>query len=140
VNRSIALKLGLSFLVLAALFVGLAALAAYFIDRALSTGESVEVESDFPESGNPEEGESQRGREIPSPAPWTQPAPPPPPGVGEWIEQLGSTDWKKRVEAEERLVALGRAAVVPLELALNHEDPEVRWRAQEALRRIEEKR
>lgn len=50
--------------------------------------------------------------------------------IGRLIEQLGDDDFDRRLDANERLKALGRAAVPQLRrAALNHPNPEVQYRA-----------
>jgi len=70
---------------------------------------------------------------LPKPAPQG----PPPPGVEALVESMGSPDWEVRSRAERKLVALGRRALPALRKALEHADPEIRWRAAEAIERIE---
>jgi len=52
------------------------------------------------------------------------------------IQRLADPKCSVRDHALEALVALCDAAVEPLKRALDHPDPEVRWRARAALRRI----
>jgi hypothetical protein len=54
------------------------------------------------------------------------------------IEQLGHRDFEQREAAEKRLLELGKAARAQLERAAkDHEDAEVRWRAQRILRKLD---
>ncbi len=55
------------------------------------------------------------------------------PDVDSLIEQLGAADFQAREAATEKLIALGPKAVPALEKALLSDDPEVNWRAQQAL-------
>ncbi len=52
------------------------------------------------------------------------------------IERLGDPSGPVRAQALDALVALGDKAVPALKQAEKHRDPEVRWRAAEALRRL----
>ncbi len=52
------------------------------------------------------------------------------------VKQLGDDDFQKREDAMEELVKIGDAAVEALKKAAKSEDPEVAWRAKEALNRI----
>ena len=52
------------------------------------------------------------------------------------VKQLGDDDFQKREDAMEELVRIGDAAVEALKKAAKSEDPEVAWRAKEALNRI----
>ena len=54
------------------------------------------------------------------------------------IEQLGNDEFKKREEAEEKLIEMGGAAVEALRTAAKSTDPEVVFRSQRALKRITE--
>ncbi|MBC7853436.1 MAG: hypothetical protein IAF94_08375, partial [Pirellulaceae bacterium] len=54
------------------------------------------------------------------------------------IEQLGSDEFKKREEAEERLIELGSPAIEALRAATKSADSEISFRAQRALKRITE--
>lgn len=59
------------------------------------------------------------------------------PAIDDLIEQLGAPRWKAREEAERKLVELGDQALEALERAAReHEDPEVRYRAERVVRRI----
>ena len=53
------------------------------------------------------------------------------------ITQLGSSSFTRREEATRELVSFGPRATAPLRRAMHHADLEVRWRAQQALERIE---
>src|SRR5437868_5197414 len=56
-----------------------------------------------------------------------------------WIAQLASDDWKSRQRATDRLIELGDEALPRLsEVVARAPDPEVRTRAQSAIRQIEE--
>ena len=60
------------------------------------------------------------------------------PSTKQLIEQLGDPEFNARQEAEKQLKELGKTARVQLEKAAkDHEDPEVRWRAQRVLRSLE---
>jgi hypothetical protein len=63
---------------------------------------------------------------------------PPDDAVRALIEQLANDDFKKREEAEEKLVDLGSAAIEALRAATKSTDSEVVFRAQRALKRITE--
>ncbi len=52
---------------------------------------------------------------------------------------LGDEVYKTRAEAERKLVAMGAIALPELDKAIEHPDPEVRWRAFEAAERIRER-
>src|SRR6185436_13480650 len=54
------------------------------------------------------------------------------------IEQLGNDEFKKREEAEERLIEMGSAAIEALRAATKSADSEIVFRAQRALKRITE--
>jgi len=56
--------------------------------------------------------------------------------VRKLVKQLGDDDFQKREDAMEELVKIGDAAVEALKKAAKSEDPEVAWRAKEALNRI----
>ncbi|MCE9528712.1 MAG: hypothetical protein K8R36_21920 [Planctomycetales bacterium] len=58
--------------------------------------------------------------------------------VAPLIQQLGNDDFKKREEAEERLVELGFPAIEALRAATKSDDSEVVFRAKRALKRITE--
>ena len=60
----------------------------------------------------------------------------PPVDVPKLVAQLGDDSPKVRDEALEALAALGDKATPALAAALEHEDPEVRWRAGVAVHRI----
>jgi tetratricopeptide (TPR) repeat protein len=55
------------------------------------------------------------------------------------IERLGSETHSDRKEAADLLVELGEAAIAPLERAAKSKDPEIRLRAREILREIDER-
>ena len=60
------------------------------------------------------------------------------PSTPDLIEQLGDTAFKVRRHAEDVLRGLGGDAVDALtKAAVDHTDPEVRWRAKRLLRAIE---
>jgi len=52
------------------------------------------------------------------------------------VKQLGDEDFEKREQAMEELVRIGRPALKALKKAAASDDPEVAWRAREALKRI----
>ncbi|RKY16019.1 MAG: hypothetical protein DRP82_00215 [Planctomycetota bacterium] len=52
------------------------------------------------------------------------------------VKQLGDEDFQKREDAMEELIKIGDAAIEALKKAAESEDPEVAWRAKEALNRI----
>jgi tetratricopeptide (TPR) repeat protein len=54
------------------------------------------------------------------------------------IEQLGSDDFKKREEAEERLVEMGATAIEALRTAAKSDEFEIAFRSKRALKRITE--
>ncbi|MBU0756096.1 MAG: HEAT repeat domain-containing protein, partial [Planctomycetes bacterium] len=56
------------------------------------------------------------------------------------IEQLGAQDYNEREEAFNALKALGDQARDALKNALDHEDPEIRWRASRLLTAMEGKK
>ncbi|RKY19295.1 MAG: hypothetical protein DRP63_00845 [Planctomycetota bacterium] len=56
--------------------------------------------------------------------------------IEQLVKQLGDEDFQKREDAMEELVKIGDAAVEALKKAAKSEDPEVAWRAKEALNRI----
>ncbi len=57
-------------------------------------------------------------------------------GIESLIEQLGDADFTVREDATAKLIELGDEAVPFLEKALHSEDPEVTWRAEQALEAI----
>jgi hypothetical protein len=136
-DRSALIKLVAAGAVFCVLFLVLTTLGVYLVDMALHPDEDGDVRSEFPE-GEAVVEPPPRFPHPPAPEP-VPPVPPPSPEVIRLIERLGSPAYRERVEAENALVALGKSAAPDLETALTHPDPEVRWRAKEALRRIEEK-
>ena len=60
--------------------------------------------------------------------------------IKQLVEQLGDEDFEKREQAMEELVRIGRPALKALKKAATSDDPEVAWRAREALKRILKKR
>ncbi|MHC4601298.1 MAG: HEAT repeat domain-containing protein [Planctomycetota bacterium] len=134
-DRSAALKIAAAAAAFCLLFVGLTALGLYLLDRVLSPTVQEDPVSDF--SLETRSGKRRKTSETP-PLPSV---PPPPSGrVAAEIERLRSPQYRERVEAENALVVMGDEAVPQLEQAMRHPDPEVRWRAKEALRRIREGR
>lgn len=73
--------------------------------------------------------------ERPVPAPSAEAAPPEADLQG-LVKDLGDSSWKVREAAQAKLTAAGKAAVAPLEKAVESEDPEVRQRAQSILQEI----
>jgi hypothetical protein len=139
-DRSAVGKLLLGFLVFCGVFLGLATLGVYLIDNLLTSGSELSPESDF-EERSPVEDRVTAPVPVPLPRVGTSSSPSPPsPHIAQLIRQLGSPRYRERVAAENALVALGTGAVPDLEQALAHADPEIRWRAKEALRRIRERR
>jgi hypothetical protein len=135
-DRSIAWKLALAFAVFAVLFLGLWVAGGLLIQAVLSPGGAGGPSSDFPDRAGAAAPDG-----LPDAA-WTggeRPAAPRSPLAAEWIALLGSPEYEQRRKAEDSLVELGDSAVPDLEQALSHADPEVRWRAREALRRLREK-
>src|SRR5262249_20762331 len=63
----------------------------------------------------------------------------PAPTVEQWIERLGSPDYRQRGEASRALAALGVPALPALRKALPHPDPEVRRRLEELVGTLEAK-
>ena len=54
-----------------------------------------------------------------------------------WIQQLGSTEFKERQEAHDKLLGAGHAALPLLEAASkDSDDPEIRWQARKLTREI----
>jgi hypothetical protein len=139
-DRSALTKLAVAGAVFCVLFLGLTTLGVYLVDLALHPEEDGDVRSEFPD-GDVSRKAPDRPAVLPprgSPSRRTAPPPPAPPEVARLIERLGSPAYRERVKAENALVAFGKSATTDLEQALTHPDPEVRWRAKEALRRIEE--
>jgi HEAT repeat protein len=52
------------------------------------------------------------------------------------IERLGSDDWEEREDASKELIRIGEAALPALDKAALSDDPEVRFRADAAIRAI----
>jgi hypothetical protein len=74
-------------------------------------------------------------------SPQEQPARPADPrqdkAIRGWIRQLGSTEFKEREEAREKLLGAGKDALPLLETATKESgDPEVRWQARKLTREI----
>jgi len=136
VDRSTTVKLVVAAVAFCGLFLGLATLGVFVLDRVTSPRKPETPESEFPDG--PASASPVKTR-APLPE-WELPLPDPPAQVEDWIAQLGSPDYAERVDASNSLVALGKIVVPSLEQALGHPDPEIRWRAKEALRRIKEKR
>ncbi len=59
--------------------------------------------------------------------------------VDELVGKLGDADWETREQATRELVRIGRPAVPKLLEAAKSGDPEVKWRAEHALREIGER-
>jgi len=54
-----------------------------------------------------------------------------------WIRQFGADDFEERLRAVREVERYGAAAIGPLKATLRDSDPEVRYRAQQALQRLE---
>lgn len=54
-----------------------------------------------------------------------------------WIQQFGADSFEERLQAVKEVERYGAAAIGPLKVTLKHNDPEVRYRAQQALQRLE---
>lgn len=134
-DRSAALKIAAAAAAFCLVFVGLTAIGLYLLDRVLTPAVRDDPVSDFSqEMGNAKTREAAGSPALPT-------VPHRPSGrVAAQIERLRSPHFRERVEAENALVVMGNGAVPQLEQALRHPDPEVRWRAKEALRRIREGR
>lgn len=75
---------------------------------------------------------------APSAPPAAAPAPTPAKTAEQWITELGSDSYRKRLEAERGLRQLGAAALPALKKAAEESaDPEVQWRAAKVVRQIE---
>lgn len=59
--------------------------------------------------------------------------------IARLIDRLGSQPFAEREQASHALDELGQAALPALHKALSHEDPEIRRRAQELIRRIDKR-
>lgn len=139
-DRSAALKLLLAGLLFSGLFVALTAGGAWLVGSLLSDDAPEEPRSDFPREPArrpPEEGVFPFSSPEPEPA-RIEPPGTPDPEIEGLVALLASPDYGVRAKAESDLVARGESARGRLEVALGHSDPEVRWRAREALRRIDE--
>lgn len=66
-----------------------------------------------------------------------QPPPGPTPAVQQWIEQLGSEDFRTREKATTALENAGAVAIAPLRTALQSDDPEIRLRATAILQKLQ---
>lgn len=135
-DRSTAIKIALAFLFAAGAFVGLFVLAGLLLENLLDDERTPAV-SDFSDddAGNP--------RRRPSVSPGdVEPIPPPTETqrrrIATLLEGLAASAYDERRKAEAELVSMGAVAIPDLEQALAHPDPEVRWRAGEAIRRIRE--
>ena len=135
-DRKIALKLAAAFGIFAILFLCLWTLGGMLIGALLPGAGERAIPADFPEDGKAGPGAA-HGRSLLSPHD-SPGAPTGDPRAAVLVARLASPDYGERKAAEDGLVALGNAAVPDLEQAQAHADPEVRWRAKEALRRIRE--
>ena len=57
--------------------------------------------------------------------------------IGEVIKKFGADDFEERVKATEEVERFGPAAIGPLKTAETNSDPEVAYRARQALKRME---
>ena len=134
-DRSAALKIAAAAAAFCLVFIGLTAMGLHLLDRVLTPAVRDDPVSDFSlEKGNGKVREAAEPLPLPS-VPRRSSG-----RAAEEIERLRSPHYRERVEAENALVVMGKEAVPQLEQALRHPDPEVRWRAKEALRRIREGR
>jgi hypothetical protein len=134
-DRRIALKLAAAFGIFAVLFLGVWTLGGFLIGALLTGPDEASPAADFPEKNTgprPSSDGSLLPRHEPSAAPAADSR------AASLVRRLASSEYPERKAAEDGLVELGSAAVPDLERALSHGDPEVRWRAKEALRRIRE--
>jgi hypothetical protein len=136
---------GVIVLLLLAVF-GLTILFVNLTSQAVSEEAGEDAELDFwPLDG--EEPSSPPGADpVSRPArpgkPPAAPVPEPPanPEIEALIRDLGAEEYRTRSRAEKRLVDLGLPALPYLEKALGSPDPEVKWRAREAMEQIEKKK
>ncbi|MHC4778149.1 MAG: HEAT repeat domain-containing protein [Planctomycetota bacterium] len=135
-ERNAILKIVTAALAFCAVFVGLTALGLYILDSVLTDEKGESARTDYPLEEKHITALDTPGR----PPPVHDRVAPPPLDVAVQIELLGSSMYRVRVDAESRLVRMGTRAVPHLEQAMRHPDPEVRWRAKEAIRRIREGR